>query len=140
MKNPFRRSEPEVEKLAVPYTQLLRSLIYDSGLHSEAPEEVLVALGASGASQEVSEMERDLSNRRVDCLTPIAEYLAVSIRLLASALTQHVSLHESDVSDETLHTMAENFAMVLSAGIVSTVSNAVALGLLNIAGETVSDV
>lgn len=140
MKNPFRRAESSVEKVAVPYTQLLRNLIYDSGLHSEAPEEVMVAMGASGASQEVAEMERDLSNRRVDCLTPIAEYLVVSVRLLASALTQHVSLHDSDVSDDTLRAMAENFATVLTAGVVSTVSNGVALGLLDIAGETVSDV
>lgn len=139
MKNPFKKT-PTQEKVAVPFTSLLRSLIYDSGLHSEGPEEVIAAMGLNPASDEVSEMERDLSNRRVECLEPISEYLAATVKLMAGALTQHVALHDDDADDESLARMAENFAAVLSAGIVACVSNAVALGLLDIAGETLSDV
>lgn len=138
MKNPFKRRSG-TERLDLPYSSLARRLVYDSRLHSEAPEAVLVAMGMSGASPEVSEMESELSEKRRESLEPLIEYLIACVTLLTSAHVVHARVHDKELDDTDITEQAEFYAHIMSGAIYSTLANAIALGLLDVAGETMAN-
>lgn len=124
--------EPEeiVEYMTVPVATLLRNIIYDSMLME--PEAIANKLGLSPVSEDVSEMEEDASQERLEKIAPLIPLIEAHSMLSSEiSLAGYSSIANIDeMDDDTKELYKKFFATISFTAAVSCVSTLVDLGLL----------
>jgi hypothetical protein len=124
--------EPEevVEYMSLPVSTLLRNIIYDSMLME--PESIANRLGLSPVSEDVSEMEEDASQERLEKIAPLIPLIEAHSMLSSEiSLAGYSSIANIDeMDDDTKELYKKFFATISFTAAVSCVSTLVDLGLL----------
>lgn len=132
--NPFKKkkeAEGKVEYLALPLHTLFRNILYDSMLDN--PEKLANKLGLPSISEEVSEMEAEASEKRLEkisVLYPIIEAhaeIASEISFAGYSKSSELDLEEED-SAENLRMF---FKILAFSSAISCLSTLVDLGLID---------
>ena len=135
-----RKSDIITKVINVPMPILIRQAIYDSIYHES--EDISFAMGISPVSDEVAEMERPASEKRIDkfagLLPFIESHADISARVSATAYLLQAEKYDDAFEDpENFEELVNLFKAICLSGTVACISKFIDLGLIE--SKVVSD-
>lgn len=135
--HPDQSCEPPQE-MVITDVSLQRQMLYDAFNDAEGVARIV---GLSAVSEEVAEMEQRAHVERLGALAPVMPLLIEQANFLghAAAVIQCINT-DTDLQDEQATAVLTVFTDVIKASLVSAVSTAVGLGVLEVSrGVTVNE-
>jgi len=135
----------ETESPVIPMSTLFRWYCYDMDITN--PNKIAAQLGLSGLSEDVEEMEKEASAKRLDLIVPILPFLQSLAQINSIVVTefQHENIkskmHLSDEeADDVLETTREILGQVSMSALIAAFSAALSLGVVLPSGVVAKEV
>lgn len=130
---PFKKKhehEEETTYITLPVSTLLRNILYDSLIKD--PELLSAELGLPAISEDVSEMEEEASQARLDKISVLMPFIEAHAQLSSKVIMAGYSkaLPVEGMTDELAETINTFFELISFASALSCVSSLVDLGLV----------